>query len=189
MSEFQPKHEQKDLNRQELAELARERQNEIHEQLERKSPEREASRELETARHEAEVALEEKQSDQATEVGPKTAEIKKAPTRRDKNAKFNTIMHDTQSQMSPAGRTFSKLIHNPAVEKVSDISSKTVARPNAILAGSMMAFALVLSVYLIARHYGYPLSGTETMLAFAFGWVLGLMFDYFKAMFNGGRSF
>ena len=189
MSEFQPKHEQTKLDKQDLAELANERQKEIHEQLERKSAERETSKELAGARQETKAALKEKQPDRPAAPESQATEIKKAPTRRDKNAKFDAIMEDTQSHMSPAGRTFSKIIHNPAIEKVSDASAKTSARPNAILAGSMMAFALVLSVYLIARHYGYPLSGSETMVAFVFGWVLGLVFDYFRAMFTGGRSF
>lgn len=189
MSEFQPKHEQQELNKRELAEIAGERQRDIHEQLERRSPEHEPEHELEGARHEAKAALKEKQDEQPARSERETGEVRKAPTRRDKNAKFDAIMQDAQSQMSPTERAFSKVIHNPLVEKVSDVGAKTVARPNAILTGSMMAFALVLSVYLIARHYGYPLSGTETIVAFVFGWILGLMFDYFKAMFTGGRSF
>lgn len=97
-------------------------------------------------------------------------------------------MNDVQTQMSPVERGFSKFIHVPAVEKASDVAGSTVARPNAILAGSLSAFILVLGVYLVARYYGYPLSGTETMVAFAAGWVLGVVFDFLRLMITGRHN-
>ena len=86
--------------------------------------------------------------------------------------------------MSPSSRQFSKFIHHKAVERVSDAVGSTVARPNAILSGSICAFILTLIVYVTARYNGYPLSGTETIAAFAIGWVLGMVFDYFKVLIN-----
>ena len=71
-------------------------------------------------------------------------------------------MTEIQSEMSPASRTFSKVIHNPAVEKSSEVIGNTVARPNAILSGSAAAFILTAGIYLVAKHFGYSLSGTET---------------------------
>ena len=85
------------------------------------------------------------------------------------------------------GRTFSKVIHNPVVEKTSEVVGSTVARPNAILSGSVGAFILVLGVFLIARHYGYQLSGAETIVAFAIGWVVGIVYDFLRAMITGSR--
>ena len=58
-----------------------------------------------------------------------------------------------QSELSPASRTFSKVIHNPAVEKTSEVIGSTVARPNLIIAGALGAIASVI-VYFISRRYG-----------------------------------
>jgi hypothetical protein len=95
-----------------------------------------------------------------------------------KNASYKTTMHAIQSEMRPSARIFSQLIHNPAVEKISSSIGSTLARPNAIVTGSTFAIIAVSSVYAIARTYGYPLSGSETIIAFAIGWVTGLIFDY-----------
>lgn len=188
MSEFQPKQEQRELNRGELEAIANERNRELHEQLERKSPERRNGSELEGARHETEAALKGHEKMAKPQERRQSSEIQRQPTKRDKTAKYDAIMADTRQYMSPAGRSFSKVIHHPVIEKTSEFGAKTIARPNAILAGSMTAFALVLIIYMLARHYGYPLSGTETIVAFVLGWVIGLIFDYFKAMYTGGRN-
>jgi hypothetical protein len=34
---------------------------------------------------------------------------------------------------------------------------------------------------------GYPLSGFETIGAFALGWMLGIVFDFFKVMVTGRK--
>jgi phosphate/sulfate permease len=64
----------------------------------------------------------------------------------------------------------------------------TVARPNALLAGAVSAFAVSIVVYLVARYYGYPLSGTESIAAFVGGWILGIIFDFMRVMVTGKRS-
>lgn len=85
-------------------------------------------------------------------------------------------------------RTFSKFIHNPAVEKASEVMGSTVARPNSILSGAIVAFFAVLAVYLIAKHYGYVLSGFETIGAFIVGWLVGALYDFFRVMITGKKG-
>ena len=91
-------------------------------------------------------------------------------------------MDEVQSHMSAPSRTFSKIIHNKAVEKTSEVVGNSVARPNAILSGAVCSFVLVLVTYLVARAYDYQLSGTETIAAFGLGWVIGLVYDYFQLL-------
>ena len=90
--------------------------------------------------------------------------------------------------MSVPARTFSKVIHNPTVEKVSDVVGGTAARPNAVLAGSVAATFMTLFVFLIAKQYGYRLSGFETIATFLLGWSIGLIYDYARLMLVGRRS-
>jgi len=102
-----------------------------------------------------------------------------------REASFASTMKEVQQQLSAPSRVFSKLIHNKTVEKVSDAVGSTVARPNAILSGSVVAFILTLGVYLLAKNLGYPLSGFETIGAFVFGWIIGLTYDFLRVMITG----
>lgn len=104
-------------------------------------------------------------------------------TKKQRADSYKHTMDQIRSEMTPAARSFSKLIHHKTIERVSERVGDTVARPNAVLAGSVAATFLVLFVYVIARQYGYRLSGFETIGTFALGWALGLIFDYAKLMF------
>lgn len=93
-----------------------------------------------------------------------------------------------QAELPPVQRAFSKFIHAPVIEKTSEVVGATIARPNAILAGAIVAFVAVLAVYLTAKHFGYMLSGFETIAAFIVGWVLGILYDFFRVMITGKKS-
>ena len=95
-------------------------------------------------------------------------------------------MKKMQSELSPASRTFSKVIHNPAVEKASEAIGSTVARPNLIIAGALGAIASVI-IYFVARHYGYVLSGSETIILFGCGWIIGAIIEYARVGFLNKR--
>lgn len=140
-------------------------------------------------------ALKEAVSVEAGGAEKKSKESQGAPAQRrhgvvskkERNASYKRHMKSIQSEMPAPQRAFSKVIHNPVVEKASETLGATVARPNAILAGSAVAFFAVLAVYLISKYYGYTLSGFETIGAFIAGWVLGILFDFFKVMATGKR--
>lgn len=173
---------------QEAAEQGRDR---IAERLERRSPESRAEKstgELSHEAHEHAVSKQEKEPPRNTAPEDSLERRRKSPaTKRQQNEAFTRVMDDARSHMSPAARTFSKVIHNPVVEKTSEVAGSTIARPNAILSGSIGAFIVVLGVLLVARHYGYPLSGAETIVAFAAGWVVGIIYDFLRAMITGGK--
>ena len=84
-----------------------------------------------------------------------------------------------QSQLNAPSRAFSKVIHNPVVEKTSDVVGNTVARPNLVIAGALGAIASVV-VYIIAKTYGYELSGFETIGLFILGWAIGAIIEYVR---------
>lgn len=120
--------------------------------------------------------------------GEPTATAIKKVTKKQKDIAYKQTLKGVRSQMNAPERTFSKVIHSPVVERTSEVVGNTIARPNSILAGSFTAFIVVSIVYLIAKKYGYALSGFETIGAFAVGWLLGVLFDYLRAMITGGRS-
>ena len=112
---------------------------------------------------------------------------RRSVSKKEKDASFNQRMKSVRAEMTGPERAFSTFIHAKPVEKTSEIVGSTIARPNAILAGSMVAFFVVLAVYLIAKRYGYPLSGFETIGAFVIGWILGTLYDFFKVMITGKK--
>lgn len=113
---------------------------------------------------------------------PSPAERRGPLTKHEKDISFDKTMNEVRHHLSGPSRTFSRIIHNKAVERISDTVGKTVARPNAILSGSVFAFLFTLAVYLIANRNGYALSGSETIASFALGWVVGLIVDYARIL-------
>jgi hypothetical protein len=106
--------------------------------------------------------------------------------KRDKSYK-NTLKR-IQKELNATDRIFSGIIHLKLVERISDTVEYTLARPNPILIGSITAFILTLAAYMISKKIGYQLSGTETIIAFAIGWSIGLIYDYLIVLFKGKRN-
>lgn len=103
------------------------------------------------------------------------------------NKSYKKTIKQTQQELSPTARIFSKMIHNNIIEKTSDIVGNTIARPNAILFGAFSSFVITLSLYLISKSSGYQLSGSEFIISFVFGWLIGIIFDYLKVMITGKK--
>jgi hypothetical protein len=175
------------------AEALREVGNEQRERLEKLRDQGEKQHDsLETARHEVEKVNVEREKNKAelrerTISSPAERRNNGPIGRAERDASFSATMQEVQAHMTPASRTFSKIIHNKTVERISDTAASTLARPNAILSGAVFAFVLTLSVYLIAKNFGYPLSGFETIGAFILGWVIGLAYDFLKVMITGRK--
>jgi hypothetical protein len=110
---------------------------------------------------------------------------KGAISRKEREQSFKRHMNRVQDHMSAPSRAFSKVIHNKVIEQTSDMVGSTVARPDAILSGAVAAFILTLGVYVVAKTLGFALSGFETIGAFAFGWILGTLYDYIKTLATG----
>ncbi len=109
-------------------------------------------------------------------------------SKKEKEASFKKHISRVQNELPAGSRAFSKFIHNKGVEKTSEVLGSTVARPDAILSGAVAAFILVLGAYVVAKTFGYVLSGFETIGAFVIGWLLGIIYDYLKTIITGKSS-
>lgn len=113
------------------------------------------------------------------------AEKRQGPiNKKQLDSSFKSQMSHIRTELNPAERIASKLIHNKAVEKTSDALGSTLFRPNAMLSGSIVAFISITSLYFVFKYYGIQPSSFEAIGAFVVGWVLGLLFDYAKIMFK-----
>lgn len=163
------------------AELARERLERSHETASQRDME-----ELKEAAEKAAETAKERSKEKAASKRERQDTLKHRSAAAQKAA-YSRTMRETRAHLSAPSRAFSAVIHNKAVEKTSEVVGSTIARPNAILSGAVSAFILTLGVYLVARHYGYPLSGFESIGAFLFGWLIGLLFDYLRVMVTGKK--
>jgi hypothetical protein len=185
--EIQPRnHEQPSDTLEQLGNEQSDRLRAHYEQAGEKPHEREKTTEV--AKHEALEAATAREKPANKERDTPSPAVRRGSIKSERTASYKRTMTHVQSEMSAPSRAFSKVIHNKVVEKASDVAGATVARPNAILAGSIFAFVFTLATYLIAKHYGYQLSGFETIGSFALGWVVGLLFDYLRVMITGKRS-
>jgi hypothetical protein len=90
---------------------------------------------------------------------------------------YRQTMLTLRHRMKPTARSFSKVIHTPAVEAASELVGKTVLRPSISLGATTTAVILTGFVYLDARHYGFILRGSEIWLSLIVGAVIGLVFE------------
>ena len=173
-----------------LSELRAETQNRVAEAIKNRvenegSPAEKSEAE---AREQLEKVIEKAESEGVKQEKKQPAKAERIITKEDRKDSFKKTMETVQSQLPKSSRTFSKVIHNPTVEKVSELTGKTIARPNAILSGSVVAFVLTLAIYTLAKINGYPLSGFETIAAFIIGWIAGMLFDYIRIGIKGSSS-
>lgn len=148
----------------------------------------EKTAEIASSKHEALEAAEKVEKRKEKDASPaEKRKERKVNTASSRKAEFNKIMKHSRTNMSAPSRAFSKLIHIEPIEKASEAIGSTVARPNAILSGSVFALVLTAGVYLWAKEVGYPLSGFETIGAFIIGWLAGIIFDFTRIMITGKR--
>lgn len=96
-------------------------------------------------------------------------------TKREKLQLYKlTLRHVQQELPGQASRIFSKFIHQPGVEKVSDITARTLFRPSLSLGVALGAMLGGTMVYVTAKRYGFPISGTEFILFGILGGLAGL---------------
>lgn len=149
------------------------------------SPEQQSER-VEQARHETEAAFSRAASSERAGHEPTgLGRAVKRVTNEERVAAYKETMTHIRTEMSAPARAFSKFIHQRGVERASGILGNTVTRPNAVLSGSTCALVLVSLLYVVAKIFGYPLSGFETIGAFVFGWIIGLIYDYARVLITG----
>jgi hypothetical protein len=114
----------------------------------------------------------------APEPPPAPEAETKAPARNllfiDHKINYRETLASVQRKLSPVSRSFSQVIHTPAVEKTAEVLERTVARPSVVLGATWTALIVGSMFYLIARHYGYALSGSELLFSFVIGALIGL---------------
>jgi hypothetical protein len=132
--------------------------------------------ELETSQAE-QIDLARQQIEHQTQSEPDKQEqapsAKPPVTRLDKLAAYRHTMNSLQRQLTPASRAFSRLIHNPVVDKTSEAVGQTIMRPSVSLGATLTPLIVGGFIYLLAKRYGFPLRGSELLLLIILGGFFG----------------
>lgn len=156
----------------------------------RKQPEssseslKDTERSAEDLRAMSDSALEKaKQSDELLQsIHSETATKKEAhtPTWTNpalRNQSFSNVMRSTRRKLGPVDRSFSKIIHNPTIERVSETSSKTIARPTPIVAGALLSLVGSILVLYYAKRNGFEVQPMLFVVLFGIGYLAGFAID------------
>jgi len=96
-----------------------------------------------------------------------------------KTKAYKKELHRIQSHLTRSQKSFSKFIHNPVVESVSEVSGKTVARPSGLLGGGIVALLGSGALVIISRHYGFTYNFFVFIALLIAGFFLGLVVEMF----------
>lgn len=94
-----------------------------------------------------------------------------------KKETFNRTMVRVRKKLSAPARTFSKIIHQPVVDSISQVGSQTVARPSGLLGGSIVAFLGSSTFLWMARHYGFTYNYLLFAILFVAGFAIGMILE------------
>jgi hypothetical protein len=157
----------------------REHINELAEKLKEQAEKAPSKQEQESEAKEAAKSAE-KLALTSKEHRPKSTHDKseKEPINRGiKKQTYRATMNRVEAKLPAYQRTFSRFINNSAVDKISNVTSKTIARPSAILGSGLTAFIGLVIVTYYSNKVGFQLSGSEFIVLVLVGWVAGLLFE------------
>lgn len=107
------------------------------------------------------------------------------PGRKEKEQTYKHTLSSIQRELPTRfARSFSKVIHQPIIEKTSEVTGKTIFRPSLMLGVSVGALLGGSLFYLLAKRYGFPISGSEFLLFGIIGGLLGLASEALRYLFR-----
>ena len=89
-------------------------------------------------------------------------------------------LHNARAHLSKRERIFSSIVHSDVIEAVSEIGSKTIARPNAIIGGGISMVVGGIILYILARYYGYTLPLSTFIALYVIGFICIVALDAIK---------
>ncbi|MCU0667083.1 MAG: hypothetical protein MUF85_00485 [Patescibacteria group bacterium] len=98
-------------------------------------------------------------------------------TKTIKKQVYHQTVKDIQTHLSSRERMFSRLIHNDTVENISELASKTIARPSGILGGGIFMVIGGLIVLFIAKKIGFEIPYSLFLFLYIIGFVVFVIFD------------
>jgi hypothetical protein len=90
---------------------------------------------------------------------------------------YKKTIRKIQSQLPLPERVASRIIHQPVVDALSNVASKTVARPSGFFFGSLVALLGSSAFLYMAKNYGFTYNYAVLFMLFVGGFALGLILE------------
>ena len=90
---------------------------------------------------------------------------------------YNKTMRQVRRKLTKSERVLSKVVHNKPIEAISDVSSKTVARPSGIVGGGIAALCGSLFLLYMTKNYGFEYNYFLFVLFFVGGFFIGMTIE------------
>lgn len=101
------------------------------------------------------------------------------PHRSDLSSSYKKTIDDMRQELSPPERAWSRVIHSTIGRVIGVVVGSVLLRPRSLLIGGSLAITMIVGMYITAWLYDTPYNNTEPLLAFSFGWIVGLLYDLF----------
>jgi hypothetical protein len=99
-------------------------------------------------------------------------------TKKIKLDRYKITLKYIRKNLPKRQQAFSKLIHQPMVESVSEIGSKTIARPSGILGGGIIALIISPIILFIAHKIGFEVPNSLIIILFVIGFIFGCFVEF-----------
>lgn len=86
-------------------------------------------------------------------------------------------LNNIRRHLPRSQKTLSKVIHQPTVQALSDVASKTVSRPSGLLGGGLLALIGTSGYYFLAKHVGFSYNYSVFLALFVGGFILGIVLE------------
>lgn len=130
---------------------------------------------IEKLRENVEVSAKSKSEKLNSELDEKQASAPAPRYNHDvKKAAYKKELNRARKHMKTPQKNFSKVIHNPVVESISEFGSKTAARPSGLLGGGIFASIGTLILYIMSRYYGFEYNFFAFILLLISGFLIGI---------------
>lgn len=95
-------------------------------------------------------------------------------------AKFQAKQNlkNIRRDLGTTDRIISKIIHSPVLDKISEKSSSSIARPSGILGGSILAFLGSLSYLIFVKYVGITYNYLFFFGFFFLGFIVGIIIEF-----------
>lgn len=101
---------------------------------------------------------------------------------------FNKEIGHIRRKLGSLDKVGSKIIHQPLIRSVSEVSSKTITRPSGLLGGGIVAFLGTGTYLYYTKHIGLKYNYTIFLLLLVGGFIIGLLLEALIRMIRGRRS-
>lgn len=106
-------------------------------------------------------------------------------TKRIKYGVYRQSLDHANHNLSVTDRLFSNIAHSKLLELASEIGAKTIARPNAVLGGSILMVFGGLTAFIIAKYVGFELPFSILVVLYTTGFILSIALEIIYKIVKG----